>query len=291
MTTGVLPRRPVPWPARLPFYYGWVSLTVAALAMTATLPGRTHGLGLITEPLLRDLSMSEVQFGTINGWAIVLGAVLCLPVGRLIDRLGSRLVLTGVALALGAAVVLMSRATDMLVLFGLLVLVRGLGQGSLSVVSMALVGKWFTRRLGWAMAVYTILMGMGFIATVVGVTQAVEANGWRTAWLGVGLFLIFGLAPLGWLLGYGTPESCGLPVEAGPPAVEIAVPAARDYTLAEALRAPAFWTFSLSASLFNLMWSAVTLFQKPLLTAQWPGRPHFPGGDGRAGRVPACPVI
>ena len=28
---------------------GWVALVVAALAMVATLPGRTHGLGLITE--------------------------------------------------------------------------------------------------------------------------------------------------------------------------------------------------------------------------------------------------
>ena len=29
------------------FYYGWAMLILAALAMTATLPGRTHGLGLI----------------------------------------------------------------------------------------------------------------------------------------------------------------------------------------------------------------------------------------------------
>ena len=38
----------------LPFYYGWVNVVVASLAMTATLPGRTHGLGLITEPLLHE---------------------------------------------------------------------------------------------------------------------------------------------------------------------------------------------------------------------------------------------
>src|SRR6516165_8463364 len=147
MTAGTLPRRAMRWPARLPFYYGWVSLVVAALAMTATLPGRTHGLGLVTEPLLRDFGMSEVEFGRLNFWAILLGAALCLPVGRLIDRVGARAVLAGVAVALGAVVVLMSRTHDVLILFGLLILVRGLGQGSLSVVSMALVGKWFTRRL------------------------------------------------------------------------------------------------------------------------------------------------
>ena len=33
-------------------YYGWIVLLVAALAMVGTLPGRTQGLGLVTEPPL-----------------------------------------------------------------------------------------------------------------------------------------------------------------------------------------------------------------------------------------------
>jgi hypothetical protein len=49
--------RPALGLARLPVYYGWVNLTVAALAMVGTLPGRTQGLGLITEPLLKDLQI------------------------------------------------------------------------------------------------------------------------------------------------------------------------------------------------------------------------------------------
>lgn len=51
-------------PKPMPFYYGWVMLILAALAMTATLPGRTHGLGLIVKPLTEDpgLNIGEVQF-------------------------------------------------------------------------------------------------------------------------------------------------------------------------------------------------------------------------------------
>src|SRR5262249_49034113 len=125
-------------PTESSFYYGWVVLGVAALAMTATLPGRTHGLGLITKALLGDLDISEVLFGTLNFWAVLLGALLCLPTGWLIDRLGGRVVLVGVSLGLGASVLLMSRVTDVPALFLTLTLVRGLGQGALSVVSMAL---------------------------------------------------------------------------------------------------------------------------------------------------------
>src|SRR3712207_6874179 len=55
-------RRPTVGPFALPFYYGWVNLAVAALAMVGTLPGRTQGLGLITEPLLADLRLDRVTF-------------------------------------------------------------------------------------------------------------------------------------------------------------------------------------------------------------------------------------
>src|SRR6266478_4885275 len=79
-----------------PFYYGWVVVAVSALAMLATLPGRTHGLGTITERLLNDpqLHLGRVQFGEINFWATMLGAAFCLPCGKLLDRFGARLTLT-----------------------------------------------------------------------------------------------------------------------------------------------------------------------------------------------------
>src|SRR3954464_7267087 len=83
----------------------WVHVVIAALAMVATLPGRTHGLGLVTEPLLRDLELDRLHYAAINLWATLLGALFCLPCGWLIDRLGTRLVLTVVLIALGSVVV------------------------------------------------------------------------------------------------------------------------------------------------------------------------------------------
>src|SRR5271156_2652734 len=99
-----LPRSPS-WPARVPFYYGWVNVLVAAIAMSATLPGRTYGLGLIKEPLRADLGISDLRFNLLNFWAIVIAAVFVLPTGRLIDRRGSRTALVVIAATLGACVV------------------------------------------------------------------------------------------------------------------------------------------------------------------------------------------
>src|SRR5260221_453260 len=90
--------------ARLPFYYGWVMGGVAAPAMVGTLPGRTQGLGLITESLLHDLQIDRVAFAQMNLWATLLGSLFCLGIGRLMDQVGSRVMLGVVALALGGVV-------------------------------------------------------------------------------------------------------------------------------------------------------------------------------------------
>src|SRR5918992_2591826 len=144
-TTLVAPRR---------FYYGWVIVGVAALAMVGTLPGRTQGLGLITEPLLADLGLSRVAYAQVNLIATLIGALFAFGVGSIIDRRGSRIVSTVLAAGLGAVVVAMSQVTSAVMLLVFVTLTRGLGQTALSIASLAMVGKWFRRRLTWAMGVY-----------------------------------------------------------------------------------------------------------------------------------------
>lgn len=266
MTTTALDAHPdwtPSWPARLPFYYGWVCVGLAAVAMSATLPGRTYGLGLIKEPLRESLGIGDLRFNVLNFWAIILGAVVVMPVGRMIDRAGVRVTLVAVSATLGASVVMMSRTWDEPSLFATLTLVRGLGQGALSVVAIALVGKWFKRRVGPAMGVFTLLLAVGFVAPIFAVGVAVRDLGWREAWAWVGYSLLLGLAPLGWLLGRDSPESAGVPPDE-PSAGES--PPAASVPLSAALQTPAFWVYTLAATLFNFTFSALTLDSELLLT-------------------------
>jgi MFS family permease len=252
-------------PQRLPFYYGWINVIVAAAAMTATLPGRTHGLGLITKPLLEDLQISETLYGAINLATALLGALFCIPVGYLIDRFGVRLVATGVSAGLGVAVLAMAAVRGPFSLFVTLFAVRGLGQSALSVVSMTIVGKWFSRRLGVAMGVFSVLLTIGFIATVLGTGNLVQESGWRAAWNGIALALLLVMAPLAWLLVRDDPVTCGVSSDVD---ASLVIPEnfpGADFNLAGALATPAFWVFALGTSVFNLVWSAVTLWNELIL--------------------------
>ncbi len=264
-SSAALPKIPAVL-ARAPFYYGWVVLGLAALAMVGTLPGRTQGLGLITESLLRDLALDRVAFAQMNLWATLLGSLFCLGIGRLQDQLGSRTMLVLVAALLGAVVLAMSVATSVAMLFVLLVLSRGLGQSALSIVSLAMVGQWFRRRLNLAMGLYAIALSMGFMIAFPVVGAVVKNDGWRTAWGAIGWCLLPGLALLGWWLGRRGPEAAGLAMENETSATSApSSAAAPSFTWGQALRTPAFWVFALASSVYNLVASGIGLFNESIL--------------------------
>ncbi|MEZ5401432.1 MAG: MFS transporter [Bryobacteraceae bacterium] len=231
----------------------WAAICAGALAMVATLPGRTQGLGLITEPLLASFPVSRVGFAEINLWATLIGSLACLPAGRLADRFGPRAVAAVLSALLGATVLAMGVATAVTVLAVTVTLTRGLGQSALSVASLALVGKRFESRLAVAMGMFALLVAVGFIAAFPTLGSAILSRGWRPAWSALGWALIVA-APVLWLLGRGANEDQAADG-----------PAAGGLTLGEALRGPAFWTFAVASSLFGLVYSGIALFNQSIL--------------------------
>jgi MFS family permease len=251
-------------------YYGWWVLLVAAAAMVGTLPGRTQGLGLVTEPLLADLGLDRVTYATINFWATLVGAAGALGIGRAIDRLGTRVVLTIVALALGVVVMFMSQTATVAGLAVWATLTRMIGQSALSVISLAMVGQWFVRRIDAAMATYSVVMSMGFMIAFPAVGGLIQQWGWRRAWLAIGVALIAALAPLAWLVVRPTPESIGVAPDgdaasdrsrAGHTRIDL-----EGYTWQEALRTAAFWMFAIGAALYGLIASGIGLFNESILS-------------------------
>ena len=244
---------------------------VAAAAMVGSLPGRTQGLGLVTEPLLADLGIDRVSYAALNFWATLIGSGGALGIGYAVDRVGSRVVLTAVLMALGIVVCLMSLATTFTALALWITLTRALGQSALSVVSLAIVGHWFVRRIDAAMAIYSAAISIGFMAAFPLVGQAVQTWGWRAAWMGVGLAICVVLAPVAFIVVRRQPEAIGLLPDGDLDAAEAAVPARATsdtlagYTWTAALAMPSFWVFAVGTALYGLVASGIGLFNESIL--------------------------
>jgi MFS family permease len=237
---------------------GWINVVVASVIMLATLPGRTQGLGLITEPMLLDLQLDRVTYANINLWATLLGAAICLPIGRLFDRVGLRTATFVLTLLLGVVVWTMSRlAGGAILLFWLVLATRALGQSALSVASITAVGKSFDRRVGMAMGVYSVLLSVFFAAAFVAVGNSVRVSGWRTAWAQVAFGLVLFAAPVVLFL-----RERPVHQEADSDGAD---GAGQGLPLTAALRTPAFWVFGGATSLFGLVSSGLGLFNEAVL--------------------------
>jgi MFS family permease len=246
---------------------GWINVFVAAVIMLATLPGRTQGLGLITEPMLLELRLDRVSYANINLWATLIGAIVCLPIGRLFDRAGLRSATLVLVLALGGVVWTMSRfAGGVVVLFLLVLATRALGQSALSVASITAVGKSFGRRVGAAMGVYSVLLSVFFASAFVGVGTAVRVSGWRSAWGWVACGLLLFAAPIVLLLREGPAPQTADSDEHG---------VSSGLSLAAALRTPAFWVFGGGTSLFGLVSSGLGLFNQAILAERGFDQPTY----------------
>ncbi len=223
--------------------------------MAATYPGRTHGLGMVTEPLLVDLNLEtpegRVFFASLNFWGTLIGAFFCLPVGWLFDRFDRRLILVANLILLGMSVLWMSTVHSWQALFASLILTRGFGQSALSVVSLTIVAKSFDgRRIGLAMAWYAILSVPFHVVLIKGVGWALTDGkyDWRIVW-----------GAIGWsLMALSVFAVCLAP--RGVMSAQQVQANSRGRTHFEAFATPAFWVFSLTISLWGMIYAGVALF-------------------------------
>ena len=258
-------------------FYGWVMLGVGGLAVFASGPAQSHIFSVYITPISNDLAISRTSISSAYAGATLLAAFGLPYVGRLIDRIGVRQVVLGVAILFGAANVAFGHVAGLLTLalgFGAL---RFLGQGSLMLSSNYLVSQWFSRRRGIALS----LMALGFSASMAlhpPLAQwLIDTVGWRESWFWLGILTWVLLVPMVAVLVQNRPEDLGLlPDGHGDPNKQ----SSRTLdgmnvglTLQAAIRTGSFWIIalglaSLSMLVTGMFFHQVSVFSQQGLDAQ-----------------------
>jgi MFS family permease len=244
------------------FFYGWVVLAVAALGIFASGPGQSHIFSVFNALIAEDLGISVSSVSIAYGLATLFAAFGLPYVGQLIDRFGPRIVLTVVALGLGAACIGFSRVTDVLTLGLGFAALRFLGQGSLMLGCNNVVAQWFSSKRGLALS----LMALGFALSVAVhppfAQWLVAGVGWREAWVWLGVITWVTLLPAVFFLLHDRPEKLRLFPDGVTPGTTTSESAPSvewvGMTRAQAMRTPAFWT--IAAGLFSMSMLVTALF-------------------------------
>ena len=181
-------------------YYGWVIVAVVfgILAMTYV---AWYCFGLFLVALVQEFGWARAEVGGAFSVFVMMHA-LCSPLaGRLVDRFGSRPLVHGGALLLGAALWGCSQITALwqfYLCFGVLAAVGLASTGW--VAGVALVGRWFSRRLGLAVGIIGSGIGLGTFLAAPPLQFLISSYGWRTAFVVLAVLMVVVPQPLALLL-------------------------------------------------------------------------------------------
>jgi MFS family permease len=167
------------------WFPGWTMLGISAAAQYMSAPGQSYSVAAFKDPMQDGLGVSETDYSLAYACATVFSACLLPFVGRVVDRYGARIVLPVIATGLGCGCWMMSWVDSLPSLYLGFGIVRSLGQGALSLVSVWIVGEWFERRRGIATAMAGLGGGLSVMSIPLINNWLIENYGWQTAWQGL----------------------------------------------------------------------------------------------------------
>jgi len=223
-------------------FYGWWMVGLCTIARGFTAPGQTIGVSAFTDDLIETLDISRSAVSTTYLIGTLTGAVALPLVGRWVDAAGVRRTLLFVAVAFSGAILFASSVQNAIMLSLAFVGLRMLGQGSLSLIGTQGVVLWFERRRGFALA----LSGMGTLILMsmspLVFTWLINQIGWRQAFVTLAIGVVVVLVPIALFGIVDRPEDIGQVPDGKAEDQTGPVIRGRSFTVAEALRTPAFWT-------------------------------------------------
>lgn len=244
--TSALPPRESRVVARTPFYYGWVVLLAATFGMLMTTPGQTLGVSIFLDRIIADLGLSRATVSLLYTVGTLVGSFSLPFIGRFIDRRGPRMAVVVISALFALACVWMGFVGSAAALLVGFVLIRGLGQGALGLVSLHVINLWFVRRRGLAVGLSGLGMALATAVFPFAIEALIGAFGWRLAYVVLGGLVAVTILPLGAWLYRGRPELYGLQPDSAARETRMKPLDERAYTSAQARRTLTFWLFSVS---------------------------------------------
>ena len=163
----------------------WVIFAVLALMYILVYFYRVS-LAVVAGDISRELHLTPQQLGSLSGILFYVYAVAQLPLGPMIDRLGSRLVISGCGVLTTAGGIMFSQADTLAMAMAARVLI-GIGTASVLMATFTIFSHWFSKQEFGRVSGFMVAVGnLGNLAATAPLALAVGAFGWRSSFLAIG---------------------------------------------------------------------------------------------------------
>ncbi len=212
-----------------------------------------YSFGIFMRPITGQFGWDRGALSAAVSIGMVVAGPLSIYAGRLSDRYGPRLLVTGSGILTGAAFIMMSQVSELWQVYLVYGVAVALG-GSGSVIPItSTIPRWFVRRRGIATSLTWTGIGVGGVVTPVLAQWLISSYDWRTAYVVLGVINMVVVTTLAQAL-KRDPQQMGIepygveaatdPVKATAANADVAAGTASGLSLREAIRTRQFWLFA-----------------------------------------------
>ena len=253
----------------MPIYYGWVVWFVAIVGTAASSPGQSYSVSLFMDYFIADFGLDRTTVSSLYGLGTFIASFGLTWLGRKLDLAGNRRTGVAIGILFGLILCLCSIINGPVMLLVAFIGIRGLGQGALCLVSSTAVANWFRSRRGRMMAYLALAYALFQGLYVNGLRALLDSLDWRLAFVVLGVSVSALVVPLFGFLMRNKPEEYGLlpdnqnakrDAEAEDRVIAADVNE-ENWTLREAMRAPALWLYMFARMLPSAWGTGLILHQ------------------------------
>jgi len=168
------------------FFYGYIVVAVAFI-ISAVFSGTLYCFGIFFEPLLSEFGWTRTTISAaVSLYSLLMGS-LTIVAGRLTDRFGPKIVVTGSGFFLGSGYLLMSQLSaiwQLYLFYGVLV---GIGMSAGAIPALSLVARWFTKRRAMMTGIVMAGGGVGTMITPLLANWLISTYSWRVSFIILGI--------------------------------------------------------------------------------------------------------
>ena len=248
-------------------FYGWYVALGCGIGLACGLASvLTYTFGVFVTPLRAEFNWSQTEVFAALFLCVLTMTFVAPFFGLLVDRLGARrVILAGLVFEAALIASFYFQDANILSYYLRYVALAVLGVGTTHIAFTRIIALWFDRQRGLALGVTLAGVGIGGFAWPILTQWAIDAFGWRSAWLVIAAAIILVGGTIVLLVVRDSPQSMGLlpdgdtAVSSRDKAVKSSAPGV---TLKQALATRHFWMMLV---IFLLIGAAVTSIQVHLV--------------------------
>ena len=176
-------------------FYGWV-VVAAFIVIGIILYGTRFSFGVFFKSIESEFSLTRAATSGFFSAYMIFGCAVAILGGWALDKYGPRIVTLSMGVFTGLSLLLTSQINAPWQLFITYSLILSLGTGTVYIVVMATISRWFDKKRGLALGIGGSGTALGTVIMAPFATYLISTFDWRMAYAIIGLIACIVVIPL-----------------------------------------------------------------------------------------------